>query len=119
MATTTAAVSLSTQLLTVAIISLQRQLYHNRGLDMGAGPLPQTAYDFVVVGGGTAGSIVAGRLSENPATSVLLIEAGGPMTVTSDIVPTLYSFNYDWGYRTVPQANAGQFSHLLVFSYKS
>lgn len=108
--TTTTTVSLSTQLLTVAIISLQRQLYHNRGLDLGTGqpPLPQTAYDFVVVGGGTAGSIVAGRLSENPATSVLLIEAGGPMTVTSDIVPTLYSFDYDWGYRTVPQANAGQ-----------
>lgn len=107
--TNSSTVSLASQLLTVAIISLQRQLYHNRRLDTGSGPkLPQAAYDFIVVGSGTAGSIVAGRLTENPATNVLLIEAGGPQTVTTDIVPTYYSFNYDWGYRTVPQANAGQ-----------
>lgn len=109
-----ATVSLANQLLTVAIISLQRQLYHNRRLDTGAKPLPQSSYDFIVVGSGTAGSIVAGRLSENPSVSVLLIEAGGPQTVTSDIVSTYYSFNYDWGYRTVPQANAGNFLYNKV-----
>lgn len=112
MATNSATLSLASQLITVAIISLQRQLYHNRGLDTGSGPLPHSSYDFIIVGSGTAGSIVAGRLSENPAISVLLIEAGGPLTVTSDIVPTIYNFNYDWGYRTVPQANAGK-SFLL------
>ena len=36
------------------------------------------SYDYVVVGGGTCGCIVANRLSENPNISVLLIEAGGP-----------------------------------------
>lgn len=33
-------------------------------------------FDFVVVGGGTAGNVVAGRLAENPNASVLVVEAG-------------------------------------------
>jgi choline dehydrogenase len=34
------------------------------------------AFDFIVVGGGTAGCVVAGRLAENPHVSMLVIEAG-------------------------------------------
>jgi choline dehydrogenase-like flavoprotein len=35
-----------------------------------------TEFDFIVLGGGTAGNVVAGRLAENPNVSVLVVEAG-------------------------------------------
>ncbi|XP_064488785.1 glucose dehydrogenase [FAD, quinone]-like [Ornithodoros turicata] len=66
-------------------------------------------YDFVVVGGGSAGCVVANRLSANPNVSVLLIEAGHAEDTTSE-VPLLSSLQVlgpnAWKSRTVPQANA-------------
>ncbi|KAJ7139070.1 aryl-alcohol oxidase [Mycena epipterygia] len=75
-----------------------------------ASDLPSLAFDFVIIGGGTAGNVVANRLTENPNFSVLVLEAGVsnegvldsmiPFFVDNLLGPTIY----EWNYTTTPQA---------------
>jgi choline dehydrogenase len=66
-------------------------------------------FDYVIVGGGTAGAVLAARLSEDPSVRVLLIEAGGsdrtPLTrVPVGYVGMVQNQSYSWCYQTEPIA---------------
>lgn len=68
----------------------------------------QASYDYVVVGGGTAGAVIASRLAEDPSVTVCLIEAGPSDEGEGRVVelqrwPEMLQSEYDWDYPTEPQ----------------
>lgn len=68
-------------------------------------------FDYIVVGGGTAGCVIASRLSENPDVRVLLLEAGDKDPLDAMAVPavwpTLMGTSADWADTSVVQAATG------------
>lgn len=66
-------------------------------------------YDFIIVGSGPAGCVLANRLTENSQWNVLLIEAGKVETVIQR-VPVLAAYMqstaYNWGFIAEPQAGS-------------
>ncbi|XP_065350184.1 glucose dehydrogenase [FAD, quinone]-like [Cloeon dipterum] len=79
----------------VAIVKYRPDLFaiHDRPRDT---TIFKSNYDFVIVGGGSAGCVLANRLSENPEWQVLLLEAGGPEPTLSEIPALATALQYTW-----------------------
>ena len=76
--------------------------------------MTDTQFDYVVAGGGTAGCVLAARLSEDPSVSVCLVEAG-PTDVGDKAILELVEWmhlldsGYDWDYPVEPQERGNSF----------
>ena len=104
--------------LAVCLSSVAARVYNKIPEDFLGTPGFNSTFDYVVVGGGTAGLAIAARLSENPSTTVAVIEAGGNYESDNgnrSIVPGYAPFfsgtdpedtnrQIDWDFVTVPQA---------------
>ncbi|MCW8207760.1 choline dehydrogenase [Verminephrobacter aporrectodeae subsp. tuberculatae] len=78
-------------------------------------PAAQEEYDYVIVGAGSAGCVLATRLTEDPGVSVLLLEAGGPdhrwdfrTQMPAALAYPLRTRTYNWAYASAPEPHMNQ-----------
>ncbi|MEV7025508.1 GMC family oxidoreductase N-terminal domain-containing protein, partial [Kitasatospora sp. NPDC093558] len=73
--------------------------------------MPGSTYDYVIVGAGSAGCVLAARLSQDPDVRVAVVEAGGPDTAREIHVPVafpqLFKSDVDWDFDTDPEPGLG------------
>ncbi|KAJ7692901.1 alcohol oxidase [Mycena rosella] len=74
---------------------------------------PSDIFDYIVIGGGTSGLVVAARLVEDPAIRVCIVEAGGDVSTEPDVLVPGFGFknigkpDMDWRFSSAPQTHAG------------
>jgi choline dehydrogenase len=91
-------------------------------ITMSAKDLASKSYDYVICGGGTAGLVIAARLTEDPNVTVGILEAGG--NGLNDMLidaPNLFlqlqgKPQYDWDYKTVPQVRSAILCMRYLFN---